>query len=236
MKKLVVASNTYNEIEQLDEWYAFVKEIADGGILIVDTGSTDGTAEFFKDKPNTVIIKDDIITREGYGPARTHLRNMSRKHFPDAEWMIYLDQDERILPSEFHKLRWIKDSLIDDYDVIAFPRVDFHDKEMTHAENDYVSAPDYQARMSRLTSHNIRYERMLHEQVVGCKKMYVETSTPKINHFHRCTDKAVRRRIGMLCAHLHMSDQEHGDSYPLHPAEQKYRDRIEKEGFDIHKA
>ena len=48
MKKLTVASNMFNEIDALPRWFGFVKEIADGGILIVDSGSTDGTVEYAK--------------------------------------------------------------------------------------------------------------------------------------------------------------------------------------------
>lgn len=45
MKKLTVASNMFNEIDALPRWFGFVKQILDGSILIVDSGSTDGTVE-----------------------------------------------------------------------------------------------------------------------------------------------------------------------------------------------
>jgi len=118
-KPIVVASNMFNEIDHVEDWYANMCQIADAGILIVDTGSTDGTREFFESKDNVVFITDDIILREGYGPARNHLREMSKKHFPESHWMIYLDADERLLEEDFHTLRFLKEYLEEEYDVIA---------------------------------------------------------------------------------------------------------------------
>lgn len=233
MKPLVVASNMYNEIEQLEEWFDFVKEIADGGILIVDSGSTDGTTEFFAKKVEEghqlVVVLDEIIQREGYGPARNHLRFESKRHFPKAHWMIYLDADERIDEADFHKLRWIKDYLIDEYDIVALPRIDWLDKEKKKMAKDFRVNPDWQARMSRLDTP-IEYVRRLHEQVTKFNKIYTKLNGPKINHFHRSTEQKKRDFIGKLCAKLHEQD-EYGHTYPEHHKEAYYRDMLKKEGL-----
>ncbi len=227
MQKLVVASNMMNERPQLGAWFSFAKKIADGGILIVDTGSTDGTVEFALQQ-GAIVISDDIIRREGYGPARNQLRELSKIHFPDAKWMVYYDADEDILPEEFHILRWIKDYLIKDFDVVAFPRIDWYDKERTKAANDYRYAPDWQARMTRLDSP-LTYVRRLHEQLYNCKGIYCNLTTPKINHYHRAiTDK--RDSIGRLCAYLHSKD-EYKNTYPEHPKEAFYMEQYLKEGL-----
>ena len=96
-----------------------------------------------------IVIVDNIIQREGYGFARNHLREMAKKHSPHAHWCAYFDADETISEKEFHRLRFIKDYLINNFDVVAFPRIDWHDNEMTKAENEWRTAPDWQARMSR---------------------------------------------------------------------------------------
>jgi glycosyltransferase involved in cell wall biosynthesis len=230
LKKLVVASNMFNEIDQVESWYDNMVKIADGGILIVDTGSDDGTKEFFEGKEDVVFITDDIILREGYGNSRNHLRAMSRKHYPDAHWMIYLDGDERIMQDDFHKLRFLKDYLIPEYDVIALPRLNRLDKDTTATKNDYMIAPDYQARMTRLGSH-LHYIRKLHENIVDYNKMYAQLNNPKIHHFHRSTDQKKRDYIGKMCAKLHTEDEEWGKSYPEHHKEAYYRDLLEKEGL-----
>ncbi len=231
MKPLVVASNMYNEIDQVEEWFKNVMQIADAGILIVDTGSTDGTDKFFMEKDAPVVcITDDIIQREGYGPARNHLRLLSKQFFPQAHWMVYLDADERVDPKESHKLRFLKEYLADDYDVLAWPRLNRLSKDTDETKVNYMVAPDYQARMTRLDSP-VRYIRKLHEQIVGFRGIFAELTNPKIHHHHRSTDAKKRDFIGKLCAKLHMEDDEHGNSYPEHHKEAHYRELLKKEGL-----
>ncbi len=229
MKPLCVCSNMLNERPQLDRWLNFVKPIADGGILVVDGGSEDGTIEYLEDRGVTVII-DAIIQREGYGPARNHLRDMARKHFPDAHWCAYFDADETLSENDFHQLRYLKDYLIDEYDVIALPRIDWHDEEMTKAENIWRIAPDWQARMTRL-NNPIRYARKLHEQIVGHKKIHAVITNPKINHFHRSASQEKRDFIGRLCSKLHAEDTDWGSSYPEHHKEEYYYEQYKKQGL-----
>lgn len=229
MKKLVLASNMLNERHQLEGWFEFAHEITDGGILIVDGGSTDGTIEFAREHGAHVIV-DDIIQREGYGPARNHLRDSAKAVFPDAHWLLYLDGDERLDPEDFFELRRIKDNLSPEYDMVAFPRIDWVDLNRSRAAKDWRVSPDFQARMSRLSSE-LKYVRRLHEQVVGASAIHAEMTNPKINHFHRSTTKEKRDYVGKVCAHLHMKDSEWGHTYPMHPKEEQYRNLLAKEGL-----
>lgn len=227
MNKLVVASNVMNEYPRMERWFNWVEKVADGGIIIVDTGSTDGTVEYCQ-KRGAVVVVDDIIRREGYGSARNNLRHLARQHFPGAHWCAHFDADEDIDEKEFHILRWIKDYLIKDYDVIAFPRIDWYDYDKTKSENDYRYSPDWQARMTRLDTP-VKYIRRLHEQVSQFKAIFADLKTPKINHYHRAV-KEKRDSIGKLCAYLHSVD-EYKDTYPIHPKEQEYLKKFQKEGF-----
>ena len=228
MKKLVVASNMFNERDQVEEWIAFVKDIADGGILIVDSGSTDDTIEFFQAKGVPVIV-DKIIQTEGYGPARNHLRSMAHQMYPDAHWLLYLDADERILPQDYFELRYLKDNLHERFDVIALPRRDCYDETMKTAKNDIYKSPDYQGRMSRLGSP-LQYVRRCHEQIVDCFGIYAQVTNPVIQHLHKTTDQKKRDFIGKLCADLHRRD-ELGHTYPEHHKEAHYRELLDKEGL-----
>lgn len=233
MKPLVVASNMLNEADQLDEWFSFVLQIADGGILIVDGGSTDNSMDIYEKykKEQFGLISDNIIQREGYGAARNHLRQASRELFPDAHWMLYLDADERILPSDFHSLRFLKDNLIMNFDVIALPRIDWRNVEMTESAKDVYVYPDWQARMTRLQGTKLRYVRRLHEQVIDYSGIFCDITSPKINHFHRTTSQEKRDFVGRLCAKLHMEDEEYGRTYPEHHKEAAYREQYLREGL-----
>jgi len=229
IKKLTISSNMLNERHQLEEWFDFVEQIADGGILIVDSGSTDGTVEYAL-KRGAIVVGSNIIQEEGYGPARNHLREQTHIHFPESEWMCYLDGDERIDEEDFHQLRFLKDYLIGEYDVIAFPRIDWEDRDRTFAHNDWRVSPDWQARMTRMGSP-VLYVRKLHEQLMGHQKILTLLTSPKINHFHRSVTQDKRDLIGKLCAKLHMEDEEYGHTVPEHPKEKMYRERYLKEGL-----
>jgi len=227
-----------NEIDQLDckgSWFDNVKRVADGGILIVDTGSDDGTKEFFEEKmkeykDKIVFLTDDIILRRGYGPARNHLRQTSIQFFPHAHWCCYLDADERIDPRDFHTFKFLKDYLAVNYDVIAFPRLNRLNKHTNETKVDYHVHPDYQSRMTRLQS-KLRYIRKLHKQIIDFSGVYAQLTNPKIHHFHRSTDPVKRDYIGKVCAKLHMEDDEYGHTYPEHHKEAHYRELLEKEGL-----
>jgi len=180
-KPIVVASNMFNEIDQVEDWYANMCQIAD----------------------------------------RNHLREMSRKHFPESHWMIYLDADERIMPEDFHTLRFLKEYLEDEYDVIALPRLNRLNKDTLDTKVDIHIQADYQARMTRLSSE-LQYVRKLHEQIVGQNKIFADLENPKIHHFHRSTDQGKRDYIGKVCAKLHSEDAEWGETYGKHHKEDFY--------------
>jgi len=217
-----------DEMPEIVEWMGMANQIADG-VIIVDSGSTDGTPDIAAEL-GAIIIHDKRIQTEGYGPARNYLMDMARFHFPEAEFMMFLDADERIVPADFHNLRCIKDYLSDSFDGIGFPRIDWHDREMTHAENDFHTAPDWQCRMIRLSS-NARYTRKLHEQLSGIKQIYTNLNLPKINHFHRCAAPGKRDQVGVLCSKLASEEREAGGILPKHHKEDMYFEMYKKNGL-----
>lgn len=229
MKSLVITSNMYNEIDQIEGWVENVRNFTDEGVIVVDNGSTDGTIQKLRDL-GVIVVESDIIVKEGYGPARNHLREMAKKHFPKAHWNLFLDADERLNLNEQHMLRHIKDSLSMNFDVVAFPRIDWKDKEMTEMAKDWHVYPDYQGRMTRLYSP-LKYVRKLHEQISGCTAIYAELTTPKINHFHRSATQKKRDQVGRICAKLHYEDLDFGHTYPIHKKEKMYYQQYLKEGL-----
>ena len=232
VRSIVITSNMKNEESQLskpDSWIDNMKQITDQ-IIVVLGNSKDNSEEILKSN-DIIVVNSNIITEEGYGPARNHLREMARKFYPDSKWCCYFDADERILGKDIHHLRHIAEDLVDDFDVVAFPRIDWCDRGMTKAQKDYHVFPDWQARMTRLNS-NLKYVRRLHEQVVDFKAIYAELTNPKINHYHRNVEQAKRDYVGRLCSKLHAEDEEYGSSYPKHHKEDMYYEQYLKEGLD----
>jgi hypothetical protein len=66
---------------------------------------------------------------------------------------------------------------------------------------------------------------------VGFNKIYAELTTPKINHFHRCSPQHKRDLVGKLCAKLHNEDAEYGSTMSKHHKEDMYFERYQKEGL-----
>lgn len=229
-RTLVIASNMLNEVDMLKGWFESFVPLANAGIVIVDGGSTDGTIEYCQKQKNTVVVVDDIIQREGYGASRNHLREMSRKYFPDAHWMAFFDADERIHPKDYHRLRFVRDYLRLEFDVVAFPRIDWMDEGMTTMAKDWHVYPDYQARMTRLGAP-IEYYRKIHEQVRGFTRIFASPQNPKIHHFHRSAGQQKRDYVGKVCAKLHAEDAEYGQQVPDHHKEAYYREMFAKEGL-----
>ena len=230
--KLAIASNMLNEADaDLAGWVENMNQIG-CGIVVVDGKSTDGTQDILRDL-GCVVVEDPIIQTEGYGPARNQLRELSRKHFPNANWIGHFDADERISPEDFHTMMYLMHYLREDLiDVIALPRNDWHDYEMKKLHVSLHIRPDYQARITRANS-GVKYVRKCHEQIIGWKGVYQKLTNPKIQHFHRCAGQDKRDFVGKVCADLHMRDDEYGHTYPQHKKEQFYRDKLAKEGLGI---
>jgi glycosyltransferase involved in cell wall biosynthesis len=222
---LVIASNMHNEMHQVEEWLQNVSQMPLEGCFVVDSGSTDGTVEFFRDN-NITVVESKIIQEEGYGPARNHLRECAKELFPNAKWLLYLDGDERIMPEDMHNLIFLCEYLDPKFEVIALPRLDMGVKG---PENDLYVHPDYQARLSRLDAP-VFYIRRLHEQISNYTGIYAKTTNPRILHLHRLTNEETRTHVGKLCAKLHQID-EYGHTYPEHHKESYYRELFEKEGL-----
>jgi len=231
MRPLVIASNMLMEANNdLEGWIENMQQVTDLGILVVDGGSTDGTKEILE-AAGVIVITDNIIQREGYGPARNQLRKLCKENFPEAHWMAYFDADERINEKDIHFLKWVQNYLNESVsDVVAFPRIDWFDKEKTKSNNDIRIVPDFQARMTRLNAP-LEYIRICHEQIVTTKGIFCNIDVcPPIHHFHRSASKDKRDYIGKVCAMLHSKDP-YGHTYPKHHKEDYYFDLYQKEGL-----
>lgn len=221
---MIVGANFFNEIHHLPEWFAMVKKITDEGILVVDTGSTDGTIEFCREQGAIVVI-DDIVIQEGYGPAKTHLKDMIRKNFPKAKYGIYIDADERIDDEDIPALRELEKT---NYDIIEFSRKEWMDWDRSRVEFELPWKIDNRHSRMFLLSSKVHYVRRSHERPLGFESLH--QSPILIHHFRNCSSKERRDYIEKLHAKLHYEDHEYGDTYCDGRAF-KYRERYLKEGL-----
>jgi glycosyltransferase involved in cell wall biosynthesis len=78
-------------------------------VLVLDSGSTDGTAEIARAAGATVVVTD----WPGYGPQQNRAMDLAT-----GEWLFSLDADERISPELAREIRTsIADAAYDGYDV-----------------------------------------------------------------------------------------------------------------------
>lgn len=76
-----------NELPRLARLVASTKDIINK-IIVLDTGSDDGSEEFFRDCPNAEVYQTQW---DGFGPCRTQL--MEKAH-QKADWLLCLDCDD----------------------------------------------------------------------------------------------------------------------------------------------
>ncbi len=92
-KKICLYAICKNEVSQVDTWVENMSE-ADY-IVVLDTGSTDGTYEKLKENPKVTRVEQKIINPWRFDVAR----NESLKLAPeDAEIFVCTDFDERFVP------------------------------------------------------------------------------------------------------------------------------------------
>ena len=106
--KICVYAIAKNEIERIDAWLNSMSE-ADY-IVVLDTGSTDGTYEYLKEDKRVTKVKQKIIDPWRFDVAR----NESIKLIPkDANILVCTDPDELFTE---HWAQWLRDNWREDID------------------------------------------------------------------------------------------------------------------------
>lgn len=137
-------------------------------IIVVDTGSTDGTQECarcFTDRVYEIGFTD-------FGKIRT-----ITAHLASQPWVLMLDADETISHPELLS-NLTNQTLTNAY---AFPRRRWLDLEMTK-QTELEAYPDWQVRFFRNTKNYI-WKRELHEFFHGTAVLNYKDG-PIIEHFH----------------------------------------------------
>jgi len=144
-----------NEINNIGDALNSFMPFADG-IVINDTGSTDGTREELRklaDKlPNLTLVESEWKDGFHFGNARNQaIKNAT------SQWCLWLDADDRVPPSEAAKLNYLKTAPPDR----AFGLLVIN----TDDTKQPIGARFLQCRMFPNTG-DILFERSIHEQII----------------------------------------------------------------------
>jgi len=182
-----------NEEENLPVCLESVRDIVDE-IIIVDTGSTDGTkkvAEKFGAKTFNFTWTDDFSEARNFSLSKA-----------SGDWILYLDADEKIEKDDCRKIR----EVIKQKDIMAVNMLEYIPQEKGNLFE--LVGSDY----SRLFRNHpeIRFEGAIHEQILPSVNRLggkVLKSDIKINHwgFARTEEKRIersRRNLSLLLKDL----------------------------------
>ncbi len=113
--RTLVAIPVYNEQRYLAGVLEAVRRYA-GDILVIDDGSTDGTAAILQDTPGLAVITH--AENRGYGQSLIHAFQYANRHRFD--WVITVDCDEQHEPAQIPE--FVAAAAVDDADVISGSR------------------------------------------------------------------------------------------------------------------
>jgi glycosyltransferase involved in cell wall biosynthesis len=151
-----------NEADYVGRWVEAVRRV--GGAfdraLVIDGGSTDGTAELLRE------LEIEVISR----PFGNHFADQ-RNHglsLINTDWVFELDADEMASPPLLGGLRHlIANAESAQMDVIGVPRLNFIDGQLVASPGS--KGLDYQYRLHRTSC---RWRGAVHEEVVGYRARY----------------------------------------------------------------
>lgn len=176
-----------NEILALPNMISSIKDHVDE-IVIVDTGSTDGTLEYARSITSRVYE----VNFTDFGKIRT-----LTAHLAAGDWVLMLDADETL--SNADQLKYIMKDVRGcpvpaGTRAVAFPRKRWLDLAMTQ-QTELEAYPDWQVRFFENQKSYV-WKRELHEYFHGAAVYHMEQG-PVINHFHdvfKTPEKLVTRQ------------------------------------------
>lgn len=187
----------------IHRWYESLKNSVDE-IIIVDTGSTDGTREILGNLDGAIIV--DFQWRDDFAAARN-----SALPLINSEWVIWIDSDEYLhsKEAEFDSIRFVAGYYLDnnDYPIIKLEIIDTHRTILTSSFDSprmFSMKPGY------------KFEGRIHEQIVlpSNDQTYAVNTGIKVYHDGYTSEilikkNKIQRNINLLKLNL----KEHPEDY-----------------------
>lgn len=204
---IALCCNFLNEVVNVRAVFNCVADIVDE-IIVVDTGSTDGTQELARKLGARVYQINGV---PGYGEMRT-----LTVHLAKSEWALILDGDERMDKPDIYKLKELSKTKMD-YDLISLPRQHYRAWDRSICENpDIKLYADWQCRFVKVKP-SIYWVRKVHEQIRGIAvgKELRDLGNPVIRHFGWLKTPERLKLVVDMCNRLYKEDTENKDTYIL---------------------
>ncbi len=153
---------TKNEVERIPGCLQDIRELVEE-IVVVDSGSSDGTVERAKEWADVVVVH----SFEDFSKQRNHASFLARH-----SWILTIDADELLSPELKERIRFLKQQDGEPYHAFCFPRKTFR-KDGSLVFN-IVSYPGFHYRLYH--RDHCRWRNPVHEslEVNGRRKFYPE--------------------------------------------------------------
>jgi glycosyltransferase involved in cell wall biosynthesis len=162
-----------NEAHCLEHMIKSIIDYVDD-LVIVDTGSTDGTLDIAK-KYNARIFE---VGFTDFGKIRTLTMQLAK-----TPWVLMLDADETLEHPELLStyIKAYDKKIKMNVEAIALPRKRWLDLNKTQ-QTETEAYPDWQVRLVKSSPH-FKFNRALHEEFHGGAVTHIDSGIV-INHFH----------------------------------------------------
>lgn len=145
-----------NEIENIPGLVSDLRQFSEE-IIIVDTGSTDGTLEWLEENKDNVLKLDQFTWVDHFAEARNYSFSKATK-----DWIFWCDADDRISPELIEEIKELKKSI--------------NSSQYTSVFINYLFGPGFDVPRRRLLrrSANPKWYGACHEYVMPDKDSYTK--------------------------------------------------------------